>query len=288
MKAQNNGFAFLSGSSDKTMRKWFVNTRNENLQGTQVRIGLLCDEFSHFKKIKPIKEQEDSSNDLGQVRVICQAKIGNDGLILWGDSWGYLWIFDAKTLILSAILESHQDEIIDISIIKTKNFEDFRNNLIVSCSRDKTVRSFKYQNEELVEVDDFTSSPLPVIGLDFIHKEGDSIKLVYIDAKSNLCLREIKQNLTFDSAVTKNMSPKKFYTLAVRNNRIAIGTDTKIQFGELKSKNYWALMKSAGGNQSLMKDFVKLEIDETNTYVFSSCWKSNDVNIWRILEYLWN
>lgn len=74
------------------------------------------------------------------------------------------------------------------------------------------------------------------------------------------------------------MTPNKFYSLAVKNNKIAIGMESKIQFGELKANNYWALMKSAGSNLSKMKQFVKIEIDETNTYALCSSWKSNDVH----------
>ena len=54
--------------------------------------------------------------------------------------------------------------------------------------------------------------------------------------------------------------------------------DSKIQFGELKANNYWALMKSAFNNQSKMKDFVQIEIDDSGTFVFSSWWKSNDIH----------
>ena len=181
-----------------------------------------------------------------------------------------MWIFNAKSLLLNSITDSHEEEILDISVSKTADPNDSRNNLLVSCSRDKTVKCYKYYNGELLETDTFSSSSLPVIGVDFVQEDTDSVKLVYIDAKSNLCLREIRENCTFEAPIVKNLTPRKFFSLAVQDNKIAIGTDTKIQFGELKAKNYWALMKSAGGNHSKMKDFVKLEIDDTDTFVLSS------------------
>lgn len=186
-------------------------------------------------------------------------------------------MFNAKTLTLISIKELHEDEILDIASLKLSNPSDPRNNLLVSCSRDKKVKSFKYIDEDIVEITQFEVDNLPVIGLGFI-EEKPEVKLIYIDAESNLSLRVVKDNIAFASPVSKNLAPRKFYSLAVRDNKIAIGMDAKIQFGELKANNYWALMKSAGGNQTKMSDFVKLEIDETSTFVLASSWKSNDVH----------
>lgn len=277
-ECNERGFSFVTGSSDKTIRKWYIDTQKENMHGTQTRIGLLCDEFSHWMKNKVNKAEDDISEELGQVRTFKIAKVDSEEVIYCGDLSGYVWIFDAKTFTLKTISELHEDEIIELATFKAKDFYDPRNNLVVTCSRDNKVKSFKYSNGEIIEGNEFDSSSLPVIGLGFIQEDSQTVKLVYVDAKSDLSLRTIKENLTFDSPVVKNMAPKKFFSLAVRENKIAIGTDTKIQFGELKSNNYWALMKSAGGSQSNMKEFIKLEIDETNTYVLCSSWKSNDVH----------
>lgn len=140
----------------------------------------------------------------------------------------------------------------------------------MTCSRDKKVKTFKYEDSEIVEYNEFSDSDLPVIGVDFIQEEKDEVKLVYIDASSNLSIRPLKENLAFGTATKKNLEPRKFYCLAVSENKIAIGMDSKIQFGELKPNNYWALMKSAFSNQSKMKDFVQIEIDDSGTFVFSS------------------
>jgi len=268
----------MSGSTDKSIRKWHIQTNKDTFEARQVRIGLLCDEFSHLKKkSKMFNLDEDTSEDLGQIRTFKIIKVGKDDLVFCGDSCGYIWIFDAKTLLLISIKELHQDEIMDITAVQCRDTSDPRHNLLITCSRDKEVKSFKYQDEDLVEVNEFSTNKLPVIGLGVIHDE-DKVKLVFIDAESNLCIRSILENLEFGKVYDKKLAPRKFYSLAVRDNKIAIGMDTKIQFGELKAKNYWALMKSAGGNQPKMKDFIKLEIDDTNTYVFCSTWKSNDVH----------
>ena len=275
-ECSEKAFCFISGSSDKTIRKWHVDVSKARFYGTQIRIGMLCDEYSHLKRIT--KAEEDTSDDLGQIRVLKVVKINNENYVFWGDAWGYIWIFNSKDLFLHNIKEIHENEILDIAIWKMQNNQDNRHNLIMTCSRDKKTKSFKFIDGEIIEYNEFCESELPVIGVDFIEESKDQVKLVYIDAKSNLSVRSVKENLTFSSATKKSLEPRKFYWLAVSENKIAIGMDSKIQFGELKANNYWALMKSAFSNQNKMKDFVKIEIDESGTFVFSSSWKSNDVH----------
>jgi WD40 repeat protein len=229
-ECNERGFAFVTGSSDKTIRKWYIDTQKDAMHGTQTRIGLLCDEFSHWMKNKINKPEDDISEELGQVRSFKIAKVETEEVIFCGDLSGYVWIFDAQTFTLKTISELHEDEIIDLVNFKTMDFYDPRNNLLVTCSRDNKVKSFKYVNGEVVEGDGFDTSYLPAIGLGFIQEDSQTVKLVYVDAKSNLCLRNIKENLNFDSPIVTNMEPKKFFSLAVCDNRIAIGTDSKIQF----------------------------------------------------------
>jgi len=128
-------FWFISGSSDKTIRKWHVDVSKARFYGTQIRIGMLCDEYSHLKRIN--KADEDTSDDLGQIRVLKVVKINNENFVFWGDAWGYIWIFNSKDLFLNNIKEIHENEILGIAIWKLQNPQDARQNLIVTCSRDK-------------------------------------------------------------------------------------------------------------------------------------------------------
>ena len=276
-EGRGKGFCFVSGSSDKTIRKWNIDIDNGRFESTQTNIGMLWDEYSHLKQ-NPSPQIDDNSDDLGQIRVIKLLKINNETLIIWGDAWGYIWIFNSEDLILRNIKEIHDNEIFDIAICNLSNKDDSRHNLIVTWSRDNKTKSFKYIDQELTEVTEFIEGNLPVIALGFIDEANDQVKLVYIDARNNLLLRSVKETLMFSTAIKKDLNPRKFYSLAVCENKIAIGMDNKIQFGELKSNNYWALMKSALGGQSQIKDFVKIEIDDSCTFIFSSSLKSKDVH----------
>lgn len=124
-------------------------------------------------------------------------------------------MFNSKTFELNSIKEFHEDGILDFSVLKTIDRDDERNGLIVSCSRDHTIRSFKYLRDDIVEIDEITDNELPVIGTGFIENQQGDIKLVYIDAKSNLCIREINENMSFGTPNKRNLSPRKFFSLGI-------------------------------------------------------------------------
>ena len=51
----------LTGSTDKTLRKWTIGLNSQNSVMTgfeQTNIGLLCDSFEHMKKKKSKKDQD--------------------------------------------------------------------------------------------------------------------------------------------------------------------------------------------------------------------------------------
>ena len=202
-ESSERGFSFFSGSSDKTIRKWKVDYNKEGITATQYRIGLLWDEFSHLKKKTSVQkpQDDDDSEELGQIRALKALKIGTQELIFCGDSWGYIWIFNSKTLVLLGIEELHEDEILDIAAIKLVDEEDSRHNLLVSCSRDHTLKFFKYIDDACEQLEEITDNPASIIGIDFIEEAGSVVKAVYIDAKSNLWLRKIKENLTIGAPI---------------------------------------------------------------------------------------
>lgn len=61
-------FCFVTGSTDKTLRRWVANVepKDNSCQLNQDKLGLLCDNFDHLKK----KVAKEDSNDIGNIRCI--------------------------------------------------------------------------------------------------------------------------------------------------------------------------------------------------------------------------
>lgn len=86
-ESSDTGFAFLSGSTDKTLRKWLVEKNGHGSICSLMNSALLCDDFSHLKKPRTKqKGEEEQTDDLGQIRVIQRAIGQRDDVILCGDS----------------------------------------------------------------------------------------------------------------------------------------------------------------------------------------------------------
>ena len=214
---------------------------------------------------------------MGKIRCMKLSPYRNLSQLFCGDKCGYLWIFDSNSMKLLDILEAHQDQVLGLDFSPIGDPEDDRGMLLATSSRDKEVRIYDTKNNYNLAniIDDHEST---VIGLNFVSKLNN-LSLCSIDCKSNIILRPILPDGSVGEASIKSLPPKTTMSGVMKGNTVAVGTDTKIQLGELKSKDFWSFNKSVFGNSSTSKDFIALEMDEGGVYLLASSKKNKDISV---------
>ena len=258
-------FAFLTGSVDRTLRRWIANIDPNDLSCNinEDTIGLLCDNFNHLKT----KNESEEGVEIGKIRTISLCKDKDLPHIVWGDSGGYLWIFDATNLSLNNIYEAHKSEILGIEFPPIDSFNDERHLKLATCSKDHTVKIFdtKENYEEIKVLKDHESA---VVGLKYIEGGVNSeLKLLSADAKGTLSTVSIDENFKISEAKKTNLHKNKIFSIASSEENIIIGMEKKLQFGKIKNDNSIIWGKDLVPKAAHPREYIKLETDEVSLYV---------------------
>lgn len=269
-------FGFLTGSTDRTLRRWIVNVDSKELtcKVNEDKIGLLCDNFDHLRKKNEVKEED----GFGRVRTIKLSTYSDLKHVVCGDSWGYIWVFDAINLGLVSINEVHQNEILAIEFAPIDDLRDSRHQIMATCSKDHSIKIFdaKKDYEEIKTIDDHQSA---VIGLKWIEDLNDSdLKIVSADAKGMLSVRSVDEELNFSEPFSREVKDSKIFSVQNNENNFILGMEKKIQVGQILKDNSISLKKSVSPSTATVREYIKLEADDVSLYCIASSKKKRDVS----------
>lgn len=227
-------------------------------------MGLLCDNFDHLKNKN---QKEDGADDeLGKIRAIRLCKDKDLKHIACGDSCGYLWVFDAETMGLVSINETHQNEILGCEYTPVSDFRDKRNQILATCSKDHSVKLFdaKENYEEIKSIHDHDSA---VIGIKFVEDEKDpDIKLVSADAKGKVSIRSIDEELNMTEPNQRVLTGNKIFSITSSESNVVLGMEKKLQVGQICVDNNLALKKSVAPTSTSSREYIKMEADDVSLY----------------------
>lgn len=269
-------FAFLTGSVDRTLRRWVANINPDDLscQVNEDKIGLLCDNFDHLKT----KNESEEGVELGKIRTITLSKDEDLPHIVCGDSGGYLWVFDANKMSLLSIFEAHQSEILGIEFSPIDDFRDWRHQKLATCSKDHTIKIFDAK-ENYEEVKVLKCHESAVIGWKYIEDEKDSdLKLISADAKGNLRTVSIDEDCKFSEPVKKTLHKNKIFSITTSEESIILGMEKKLQLAQVRTDNSIICEKDLAPKATYTREYIKLETDDVSLYVVAWSKKKRDVN----------
>ncbi|CAI2376025.1 unnamed protein product [Moneuplotes crassus] len=274
--ASSYQFAFLTGSVDRTLRRWVANIDPIDLscQINEDKVGLLCDNFDHLKS----KTDQDEEAELGRIRTIAMSKDKDLPHVICGDSEGYMWIFDALKLSLNNIYDVHDSEILGIEFTNIEDFKDKRYQKVVTCSKDKLVKVFDAQ-QSYEEIKSFDYHKSAVVGVKIMDDPRSSeLRIISADAKGTIQTVSVDEELEFSVNEELIIPEEKIYSMASNESSIIIGTDKKLQAGTCREDNTIVLSKDIAPKSSTPKEYIKLETDDVSLYLIACSKKKRDIS----------
>ncbi|CAI2378057.1 unnamed protein product [Moneuplotes crassus] len=269
-------FAFLTGSVDRTLRRWIANIDQNDLscQMNEDKVGLLCDNFNHLRS----KSGAEEGGGIGKVRTISVSKNINLPHIVCGDSAGFMWIFNQADLSLDSLNEIHNSEILGIKYMEPKDCKDKRSCKVVTCAKDKKIKILDGQ-QVYDEIKSFEYHKSPVVGLEVLYdKRSDDLKIVSADTKGTIQTVSVDENLEVSKNKKKNLSSTKIYSMISKEDTIMIGTDNKLQVLTCREDRTVSLDHNVAPKSTLPKEYIKLETDEVSLYLVACSKKKRDIN----------
>lgn len=192
-----------------------------------------------------------------------------------------MWIFNSETLSLVSINEIHQNEILGLDFCPIDDFRDKRQSLLVSCSKDHSIKVFD-PKEEYAELKHIEEHKSAVVGVKFLNDEHQTgIKLVSADAKGTIISRLIDEEMNFSESSKRELPKAKVFSLTKSENHIILGLDKKVQVTSIKSNNSIVIRKSGLASNS-DREYIKLEADSEALYCVACSKKKRDISFFDI------
>ena len=194
-----------------------------------------------------------------------------------------MWIFDSTTLALVKVNEAHTNEILGIDSAPIENFMDKRAGLMLTCSKDNSIKIFDSINnfEEIRHIQDHKTA---VISAQFMWDDNDSdLKIISADWKGSVNVRSMDEDLNLTEPTQKEFSGCKIFSMAVNENCFLLGWDKKVCICETRKNNSVVLKKSvlaSTGTQE--REYIKMETDNVSLYGIACSMKKRSLTIFDI------
>ena len=148
-----------------------------------------------------------------------------------------MWIFDSINLALVKIIEAHTSEILWIDSAPLDNFMDKRAGLMLSCSKDNTVKIFDSINnfDEIRHIQDHKTA---VVSARFMADDTDpDLKIISADCKGIINVRSMDEDLNLTEPTQKELTSWKIFSMAVNEGCFLLGCDKKVCICETRKNN---------------------------------------------------